>query len=279
MTTREGEVTTLEGEVARLRDEEAAPGSTAAVVKDLLRAAPTAAPSASSKARVRAALDERREPRRGLWLRPVVVLSLLLIGAAGASAARDEGWLGQTYRRLVAWVSPAAPAKTTAPASPAPASPAPATVPVLAPAAEPRPIESPAPAAERVVGARRAPRAALPGVTPVREASPTDDPTLGAPAVRALRREHDAARATQLLEDYLRRWPDGALAEEALALSIEAAQARGATPSAELSRPTDARARELAVRYLRRFPRGRFVETAHRALAGAAPPASPPAFE
>ncbi|HVZ71552.1 MAG TPA: hypothetical protein VHJ20_04180, partial [Polyangia bacterium] len=75
----------------------------------------------------------------------------------------------------------------------------------------------------------------------------TDDPTLVATALRALRREHDPARAGALVEDYLRQWPNGALTEEAMALAVEAAAARH-----------DARAAAWADRYLRRFPNGRF---------------------
>ena len=43
----------------------------------------------------------------------------------------------------------------------------------------------------------------------------------------ALRRDHDADRAGQLLDRYLAARPHGALREEALALAIEAADARG----------------------------------------------------
>jgi hypothetical protein len=85
---------------------------------------------------------------------------------------------------------------------------------------------------------------------------PTDEPTMVAMAMRALRRDHDPARAARLLDDYLALWPDGALVEEALALGIEAARARG-----------DARAPALAADYLRRFPGGRFADAARRTLA------------
>ena len=78
--------------------------------------------------------------------------------------------------------------------------------------------------------------------------------------MRALRQDHDAELAAALLDDYLRRWPNGALVEESLALAIEAANARG-----------DARARVFASEYLRRFPNGRFAEPARRTIARTAP--------
>jgi hypothetical protein len=75
-------------------------------------------------------------------------------------------------------------------------------------------------------------------------------------ALRALRVEHRIGRARSLLADYLRRFPDGPLVEDAVALQIEAAMADGNQHTA----------RELATRYLRDYPAGRFREAAHQAL-------------
>jgi hypothetical protein len=83
-----------------------------------------------------------------------------------------------------------------------------------------------------------------------------EDPTKVAEAVRALRKQGDAAKAQALLDQYLRTNPRGALAEDALALSIEAAAAR-----------KDPRAADYARRYLARYPNGRFRAVAERALA------------
>jgi len=69
------------------------------------------------------------------------------------------------------------------------------------------------------------------------------------------RRVGDLNRAAYLLSEYQRKYPDGALQEEALALSIEAAASRG----------NDA-APGLAAQYLARYPHGRFREQARRAL-------------
>ena len=72
--------------------------------------------------------------------------------------------------------------------------------------------------------------------------------------MRALRLDHDPVRARTLLARYLERRPNGALAEEALALTIEAAVAHH-----------DGDAAALGARYLRRYPAGPFTELALRA--------------
>jgi hypothetical protein len=59
--------------------------------------------------------------------------------------------------------------------------------------------------------------------------------------------DHDPARARGLLDRYLERRPNGALAEEALALTIEAALAH-----------RDGDAAALGTLYLRRYPSGPF---------------------
>jgi len=74
--------------------------------------------------------------------------------------------------------------------------------------------------------------------------------------MRSLRQEGRPDSAAKQLDEYMRRYPSGALAEEALALSVEAATQRG-----------DARAKELAERYLARYPSGRFRRAAERARA------------
>jgi len=86
-------------------------------------------------------------------------------------------------------------------------------------------------------------------------APPPEEAALVLAAVRALRREHNPIRAGALLDEYIRRFPQGVLAEEALAVGIEAAVAR-----------LDARAaRLLAEQYLGRYPAGRFVGLARKA--------------
>jgi outer membrane protein assembly factor BamD (BamD/ComL family) len=65
--------------------------------------------------------------------------------------------------------------------------------------------------------------------------------------MRALRLDHDPVRARVLLSRYLERHPGGALAEEALAMSIEAAVAHH-----------DPDAAALGARYLKLYPNGPF---------------------
>ncbi len=96
----------------------------------------------------------------------------------------------------------------------------------------------------------------LPSAKRLDKPQPGEDPSQVAEAVRALRKQGDAARAQALLDQYLRTNPHGALAEDALALSIEAAAAR-----------KDPRAADYARRYLARYPNGRFKGVAERALA------------
>lgn len=95
------------------------------------------------------------------------------------------------------------------------------------------------------------------------EASPSgtgnaSDAALVLRGLRALRQDGDPDEAARLLDEYRARLPEGALAEEALALSIEAALARG-----------DANAVQLAETYLSRYPKGRFRDAARRAKAKA----------
>ncbi len=75
-------------------------------------------------------------------------------------------------------------------------------------------------------------------------------------AVRALRVDHQPGRAQALLDEYLGRFPHGALAEDAEALEIEAAMAR----------PSLATARRWALRYVNQFPTGRFRSVADSLL-------------
>jgi hypothetical protein len=84
----------------------------------------------------------------------------------------------------------------------------------------------------------------------------SEDPSQVVSAIQALRQDRDPERAGRLLASYLRTHPRGALAEEAVALSIEAADARH-SPAAVT----------FAERYLKEYPHGRFSSAAERALA------------
>jgi TolA-binding protein len=226
----------------RLREEDAAAGTVEREAIDLLRAARPLEVSPLARARVRERRSREPAARLPWLLRPVVVVACLVVGATVAGAS-----LGV---RLFARRHPAeAPAPVVARA-PAPAAPSAPIVIAEPPAAAP--VAAPEP---RARPARHIAKAAAPVAAPP---APADDPTLVAAALRALRREHDAARAGALVEEYLGKWPAGALTEEAMALAVEAAAARH-----------DARAADWAQRYLRRFPNGRFRDVVSRSLPAA----------
>jgi hypothetical protein len=123
--------------------------------------------------------------------------------------------------------------------SPVPREPAGAMAPVAAPEAAPVPASDPVENTEARVAA-----------------APPEEAALVLAGLRALRRQHDPTQAGVLLARYLNRFPQGVLAQEALAIAIEAAQARG-------DRQTAA---QLAARYLERFPAGRFVHLARKTV-------------
>jgi hypothetical protein len=129
-------------------------------------------------------------------------------------------------------------------------------VPELAPAPAPAPIvAAPERRPSREAIAARARRTSAP---PSQLAS--EDASAVAAAMRALRVEKDPARARALLARYLGEHPNGALAEEALAMTIEAALAH---------RDTDVSV--LAARYLRLYPLGSFAALARDALVAQQP--------
>jgi hypothetical protein len=181
-------------------------------------------------------LRRQRERSR----RPVLLLALGLLGiSAGASAA-------------VAWGTRASPERSIA------------QPPAQSSAPTPRPPEdktmttntppnATAPSSTNATQAPLAPRSEAPRRLGLRE---PEDPTRVVEAMRALRQEKNPARARALLAEHQALHPRGALSEEVLALSIEAAVAQG-----------DARASDFARRYLSQYPRGRFRGLALRALA------------
>jgi hypothetical protein len=186
----------------------------------------------ATRARIERTLEAARGPAR--FLRPALVGAGVLLMAVTAAAA------GYSLVRSSPPPGPAiAPPSTVV--VPPPSLPSPASLPVLE-RADPSPSPSaspPSPSAKRAL----------------EKPSAGEDPTLVAEAVRALRKQGDAGRAQSLLDQYLRKNPRGALVEDALALSIEAAAAR-----------KDPRAADYARRYVARYPNGRFRALADRAL-------------
>ena len=141
-----------------------------------------------------------------------------------------------------------------------------------APVAAPAPIEPPRPAIAKTLLVARGPVEALapqPVAPPAVKPEPTPEPTpetavgpepdaelaLVQAAFSALRQEGNPGKAARALDAYLRKYPGGKLAEEALGLAIEA-----------YATLDDARAAERAAQYLERFPAGRFKLAASRAL-------------
>ena len=85
-------------------------------------------------------------------------------------------------------------------------------------------------------------------------APPIEEASLLARATRTLRREHDPVASQLILGEYFRKYPQGELTEEALAIAIEAATDQN-----------DSRAVLLAGHYLEAYPNGRFRVTAESA--------------
>jgi hypothetical protein len=197
-----------------------------------------------AKRRIRAKIVQRAQSRRG-GLTVAVVLGTLGLATAAAAMVGTGPWSSRWSSAL----SPTIPvaAKEAVPMA------APITVPTAAPAA--------APSVALAVSVPSEPVA--PASSPLPRAVPAagEDPTLVASAIQALRSEHDPARARQLLSRYLKTNPRGALAEEALALSIEAAATM-----------QDRQASSLARTYLSVYPNGRHRKLAQRVLDKSAEP-------
>ena len=232
------------------------------------------------KQRVLLSLGRSNAPRRApLILRPVIVAGVLVGCGAFASAAIGpwRGWIGRAYERLVPSSErvAAAPerarthrlvtghamsvgAQTLAVATPPGESAPPfASVPpsVSPPSVSP-PSVSP-PSVSPPSGTLLRVRHAAPLSSARQEARDREEARdrdlqeqetqIVLAGMRALRVDHDPVHARGLLARYLERRPNGALAEEALALTIEAAVAHH-----------DGDAAALGARYLRRYPAGPF---------------------
>ena len=219
---------------------------------DLLRSREPYRAPPGRKQRLLLGLGRSERPRAPLVLRAAVVAAVLVGCGAVASAALGpwRGWIGRAYDRLVPRPAPvAAPVVTERPrVHKAAAVPPPPPVAVVPVAPSPSPPASPI-SAPRI---HHAVAAALPAPPPPRSAE--QDTELVAEGLRALRLDHDPPHARALLGAYLTRHPSGALAEEALALSIEAAVSHH-----------DPDAATLAARYLQRYPSGPFRALAQQA--------------
>ena len=233
----------------KLRTGPASPFEAEAI--EFLRAIERYQPPPGQKQRVRIRLFEQPAVRQIRILRPALVIGLVLV-AAGASAAVGSGWIRNAQ---VSGSMPTGPQKL-----------APVAAVPLALRGEkgqvtllPDDTVTLAGGTTQQLGNQELNAAYSNHLSrieaPVHVAQPSEK-VLVFDAMRALRREGHPDRAASLLAQYLRRYPEGSLAEEALALSIEAATVLG-----------DPRARSLADQYLARYPTGRFHSAAERARA------------
>jgi hypothetical protein len=226
--------------VRRLIEDKAAASPEEARLIELIEADPPVVVSEATQQRVLAGVSMRAPKRRlggSRLLRPSVVFGvLLLLVSATAAATLGRRWI----ERRAATVDRATPETLRAPR--------PRSERVIG-------LPAPAPAAAEIEA--EPPIAQTPPGRPAHARSvKREDPSRVVAAVQALRKNHDAGRAARLLDEYLRTYPHGALAEEALALSIEAA--------ADLHSPA---LTAFAERYLREYPKGRFRRAAEQALA------------
>lgn len=205
-------------------------------------------PSPDRQRRVRLRLEAAGQRSLPPLLRPALVAGVLL--AVTAAGAKMGGGLPPSPSRAVERLFSQPVRELGAPLARVKAR-------VVAP--PPRAAENVTAEPELEAGPSQAVEAANPRRS--RTSTHTAAPAPSSPGAKLMveamqaRRAGDSARAAQLLNEYQRKYPDGALQEEALALSMEAAAARG-----------DAGAPKLARQYLERFPNGRFREQAQRVL-------------
>lgn len=231
---------------------------------ELVRAAEPHRQNPFRKRRILVSILKQRQPaqRRSSVLLRVVTAGLVLLGTTGVAAAALGGriWFVSADSELrpvpaTAKLQPvvqrsSGPVRQLAVRS----VPAPSATPVVEEAA----VESAAEVPTHPESTARIRPKSTPAPSAELRAKPrpvAEDPSQVIEAIRALRSDRDPARAEALLSDHLQRYPDGALSEDALALSIEAAAAR-----------KDPRAAQYARRYLARYPEGRFRKLAERVL-------------
>ena len=212
-----------------------------------------------TKRRVWAALElgvagvRFREARRLSPFRILALTAVILCLGGTAGAVIGRRWVGPLLLRLTG-PSVTMPANNETPSPPPP--PRHAARRVAAQSLPPAAIEEPAPApaaparaVEHHVARAQSVRPAAP--VPAVVAAPASHSAQDGQvleALVALRRDHDPARASDLLARYLAEHPRGALREEAMVLSIEAADACGDKAAAE----------RMTRQYRASYPTGRF---------------------
>lgn len=215
---------------------------------ELLRSVASTAPAApvtEMKQRVWRSLHApAAAPRRlPIFMLKLAIVALVALGAGTAGAViaqRWQRWQRGIVPRFHSQGVAGAPARPERMIPTRPTAPTPQVAP--GPVEEPT-VETPLPKPAARPTVRRVASAAPSAAAVARERTEVLD------ALVALRREHDPARAGTLLARYLSAHPRGAMREEALALAIEAADARG----------DRAAAAQLAQAYQAEFPAGRFL--------------------
>lgn len=208
----------------------------------MLQHVPALADESARQRRVRLALRERQQR---VWRPGRGVLAAVLLLVAGVAAAAGE--------RLLHAPTPSEP-----PAEPAVVQPSRVVQPVPSPIQEKTP--EPVPSLSSTPPVRVAPVRAPKRLSAI--APSGDDPgtRLMVEAMQA-RSAGKYGQALTLLGDYQRRFPRGALQDEALALQVEMTSLQGARE----------RARVLGQAYLARFPHGRYRAWVSQSLAAAEP--------
>jgi hypothetical protein len=204
---------------------------------ELLRSTPPTPDDPDIRARVWRAIDAPAARRRRI---PLLIAKLALVAIVALAAGTAGAVI--THRWILPKVDGAAASPQATPSRP--------------PVEKARPIAAVLPADEPAAGRSPSPKPPARStpkkvtvVPPPSTASAARERTEVLDALVALRREHDAVRAGTMLGRYLSAHPHGSLREEALALAIEAADARGDRPGAA----------QLAQLYREEFPAGRFL--------------------
>jgi hypothetical protein len=237
---------------------------------ELVSAAEAFRPNPFTKRRMLLRLKHKGGGQRPLlkaWISPLALMFVVVSAGAGTGwwRARNDHVPPAVTEVPASMPSAAATATATATATP-PAATDPPPPPEATPShtavreSDSPPSKSP-PAKRRGAIVREttasqapAPPSDDPAPSP-RSAEDGEDPTPVVRAIRALRHERNPVLAEQLLQQYLRTNPNGALAEDALALLIETASALRSPGAAD-----------RAERYLKLYPSGRYRATARRVL-------------
>jgi hypothetical protein len=207
----------------------------------LLAKVPPLELSSTQRRRIRARIDAVSEQSHSLrWLRPAFAVPVLLVVGVASATVGPRLYHAvvpqHSFEQEPARVQPAhqATPQTQAPVA-ARATPAPKDSISVEELEAEKPSTTPAPHAGQ----------SGPGASLMME------------ALQA-RRAGDTARAQELTAEYQKKYPNGALKEEALAISLESAASRN-----------DPNAVRLAQKYLAAFPHGRFRAQAEQVLANA----------